>query len=166
MEIWDLYNEDGSLAGRTLTRGEPIPDGMYHLICQILVRHTDGDYLLMERAPDKEPYAGYFEASAGGSALKGEDPITCAKRELFEETGITAESLQEIDVYTSANVICHSFLCITDHDKNAITLQEGETVSSRWITEEEFKKFVNSGKMMDTQRARYEGFLVRMGYLG
>ena len=165
MEIWDAYLKDGSLAGRDLVRGEPIPDGLYHLCCEILVRHTDGDYLLMERAPDKEPYGGYIEASAGGSALKGEDPLTCAKRELFEETGITAEELSEFGVSTVEKVICHSFLCVTDHDKGAVTLQEGETVSSRWVNEEEFKAFVASDKMMDTQRIRYRDFLSRMGYL-
>ena len=58
------------------------------MVCEILVRHTDGDYLLMQRDFRKSNFGGYYEATAGGSALKGEDKITCAKRELFEETGI------------------------------------------------------------------------------
>ena len=49
MEIWDGYWEDGSLANIDLVRGEPIPNGIYHMVCEILVRHTDGDYLLMQR---------------------------------------------------------------------------------------------------------------------
>ena len=47
MEIWDAYLPDGSLAGCDLVRGEPIPGWLRHLVSEILVRHTDGDYLLM-----------------------------------------------------------------------------------------------------------------------
>ena len=46
MEIWDGYLSDGTLAGIDLERGKPIPDGLYFLAVEILVRHTDGDYLL------------------------------------------------------------------------------------------------------------------------
>lgn len=53
MEIWDGYYPDGSLANVDLIRGEPIPDSLRHLVCDILVRHTDGDYLLMKRDTKK-----------------------------------------------------------------------------------------------------------------
>ena len=49
MEIWDGYNSDGTLAGVDLVRGEPIPEGIYFMTVEILVRHVDGDYLLMQR---------------------------------------------------------------------------------------------------------------------
>lgn len=42
----------------------------------------------MRRDLSKPNYGGYYEATAGGSALKGEDKMACVKRELFEETGI------------------------------------------------------------------------------
>ena len=45
MEIWDAYYEDGSLAGCDLIRGEKIPDGLYHLVSEVIVRHNDGDFL-------------------------------------------------------------------------------------------------------------------------
>lgn len=93
MEIWDAYYPDGTLAGCNLVRGKPIPDGLYHLVSEILVRHIDGDYLLMQRDPRKPNYGGFFEATAGGSALKGEDAYCCAKRELHEETSIDTNSV-------------------------------------------------------------------------
>ena len=73
MELWDALYKDGTLAGRDLVRGEPVPEGLYHLVCEILVRHTDGTYLMMRRNLEKEGYPGYWETTAGGSALKGED---------------------------------------------------------------------------------------------
>ena len=132
MEIWDGYRIDGTLANRDLIRGEPIPKGLYHLVSEILVRHIDGDYLLMQRDTQKPNYGGYYEATAGGSALKGEDSVSCAIRELLEETGIVSNDLRGIGSYTSHDTIYHNFLCITDCDKSSITLQEGETISYKW----------------------------------
>ena len=165
MEIWDAYLADGTLAGCDLVRGEPIPKGLYHLVSDILVRHTDGDYLLMQRDHRKPNYGGYFEATAGGSALKGEDALTCAKRELREETGIRSGNLTSIGRFVSHNTIYETFLCVTDCDKNSITLQEGETVSYKWISEAEFIDFVNSDAMIDVQYRRYEPYLKQMGYV-
>ena len=165
MEIWDAYLPNGTLAGCDLVRGQPIPEGLRHLVSEILVRHIDGDYLLMQRDPRKPNYGGYFEATAGGSALKGEDAYFCAKRELREETGIDAGALTNIGHFVSHNTIYGIFLCITDCDKNSVKLQEGETVSYKWISEAEFISFVNSDAMIDVQRQRYLPYLKQMGYI-
>ena len=96
MELWDAYDEKlNKIEGMTLVRGEEVPDGVFHLVCEIIVRHTDGTYLLMQRDPQKH-LGGMWEATAGGSALQGEDSITCALRELSEETGIKADKLTEV----------------------------------------------------------------------
>lgn len=165
MEIWDAYLPDGTLAGCDLVRGEPIPAGLRHLVSEVLVRHTDGDYLLMRRDPRKRAYGGYLEATAGGSALKGEDAIACAKRELREETGITAGTFTNIGRFVSHNTIYEIFLCVTDCDKDSITLQEGETVAYKWLDEAQFAAFVNSDAMIDVQFRRYEPYLKQMGYI-
>lgn len=165
MEKWDGYNADGTLANVDLIRGEEIPKGRYHLVCGVLVRHKDGDYLLMQRDFGKEKYPGFFEATAGGSALKGEDKIACAKRELLEETGINPDSFEEIGKFVSHNTIYYEFLCITDCDKDSVTLQKGETVSYKWVCEKDFIDFVNSEDMIDIVKVRYEDFFRKMGYL-
>lgn len=165
MELWDGYHSDGTLAETDLVRGEPIPDGLYHLVCEILVRHRDGSYLLMQRSPAKPKWGGYFEATAGGSALKGEDALSCAKRELLEETGIAADHLEPIGEYVSQDTIYRNFLCVTDCPKTAVTLQEGETVACRWVNEATFMVFANSDWMIPTQRAHYAAYFAQMGYI-
>lgn len=165
MELWDGYHADGSPAECDLIRGEPIPKGLYHLVCEILVRHTDGDYLLMQRDFRKREYGGWYEASAGGSALKGEDKISCVKRELWEETGISDISLEEIGRSVSGDTIYFSFLGITDCDKASVTLQDGETIACRWITEPDFVRFVHSDKMIAPQKNRYLRYFIRQGYI-
>lgn len=146
MELWDAYTKEEVCTGEKLVRGEPIPDGRYHLVCEILVRHVDGDFLLMRRNPNKKPYAGYWEATAGGSALAGEGPIECAKRELFEETGIAVGNLTEIahEIVDQHHVIYHVYLCVTPAKKDAIVLQEGETVAFRWLCPSAFRTFIQT----------------------
>lgn len=98
MELWDAYDaEFNKIWGMTLVReeAEKIPPGVFHLVCDIIVKHTDGTWLLMQRDPRK-PWGGMWEATAGGSALKGEAPLECALRELREETGIIAAGLTEV----------------------------------------------------------------------
>lgn len=137
-EIWDAYDKKFNIIdGITLVRGESIPEGMYHLVCDIIVKHKDGSYLLMQRDYNKH-FGGMWELSAGGSALKGENPLDCAIRELREETGISTFDLQEIKriVHDERHVHYVVFFCNTDCDKDSIRMQEGETVGYRWIDKE------------------------------
>lgn len=139
MELWDAY--DASLTkieNMTLVRGKPIPNHVFHLVCDILVKHTDGTFLLMKRDPRKH-FGGMWEATAGGSALMGETPLQCAIRELKEETGIMSTNLVEVgrEVSEETHSIYVEFLCITDWNKENITLQEYETVDFQWVKKEE-----------------------------
>ena len=158
MEIWDGYKKDGSLAGCDLIRGEPIPTGLFHLVCEITVRHIDGSYLLMQRDFGKKDYPGMFEATAGGSALKGETPLCAALRELKEETGIVADKLKQISITLSEDTIYYNYLCITGCEKSAVTLQEGETIAFRWIPEDEFLIFINSEDAIPLQKIKLKEY--------
>ncbi len=134
-EIWDAYdNEFRKIDNIVLVRGESIADGMYHLVGEIIVKHKDGTYLLMQRDYAKH-LGGMWELTAGGSALQGETPLDCAVRELREETGIEPDNLQEIGriVHNAHHALYIEYLCITDCDKNAVILQEGETVAYKWV---------------------------------
>ena len=165
MEIWDGYNRDETLAGIDLVRGEKIPDGLYHLVCEVLVQHKDGDFLLMKRDLNKPTNPGKYEATAGGSALKGEDKLTCIKRELKEETGIEAEDFEHIGRTIHGKCIFEDFYTRTDCAKDRVTLQENETIGYKWISEAEFADFVNSDDIIRSQRERYRTFLGKRGYL-
>lgn len=167
MERWDAYDARGRYTGETLVRGEDIPNGRYHMVCEALVRHADGDYLLMRRHPKKQAYPGYLEATAGGSALCGEDALACMRRELQEETGIIGATLtllaQSRD--DDENALFFSYLAVTDCPKESIVLQEGETVDYVWMSEQEFVAHIRSPQVIDRQRARYAAYFASVGYL-
>ncbi len=137
-EIWDAYDRQfHKIEDVQLVRGQPIPEGLYHLVCDIVVKHKDGTYLLMQRDFRKH-LGGLWELTAGGAALAGETPMECALRELREETGIETDHLREIGriPHEGHRALYVVYFCLTDWDKQAIMLQEGETVAWKWATRE------------------------------
>lgn len=160
MEYWDAYDNKGNKHDVTLTRGEKIPDGYYHLVTQILVRHTDNSFLLMKRDLEKTKYPGYYEASAGGSVLKGETSLIGAKRELQEETGIN-ETIQfdYIDQKIFGHSIFISYLAVVDIDKDNITFQEGETIDYTWISTDDFIAYCKSEYAVENQIEVYKKYI-------
>ena len=167
MEIWDLYDRDGNPLGRTAVRGDALPEGGYHIVCDILLRHADGDYLLMRRDPEKPIHPGEWEASAGGSALAGETPLACARRELREETGIEGRNFREVNVAVSDHNHCifHSYVAGTDAPKDSVALQPGETVDYKWLDEADFVKLIRAGGAVASQSKRFESYFREKGYL-
>ena len=161
MEIWDLYDREGKPTGETFERTHGsylnIPEGRYHLVCDILVKHVDGTYLMTKRHMSKDVYPGYWEASAGGSAVSGEDPITCAKRELFEETGIVADEFMLIShtFRDKSHSMFYSYLVVTDCPKDSVVLQEGETTEYKWVDVAGLLEYVDSDLAIKTHNARY-----------
>lgn len=142
IEKWDAYDKYfNKIADGSLIRGEVIPDGVYHLVGEIIVKHTDGTYLLMQRDYKKQ-FGGKWELTAGGSALQGESPLECAIRELREETGIVCSDLKELKrvVHDGHHSLFVEYLCVTKCDKNSIVLQEGETVDYKWVNREDILK--------------------------
>ena len=135
MEIWDAYDRSfNRIKNQTLIRGEPIPDNVYHLVCEIIVKHIDGSYLIMQR-DFRKPFGGKWELTAGGSALQGEDAFQGALRELKEETGLIASSLKEIRrvINDQNHTLYVIYFYAADCPKDSVLLQEGETVAYQWV---------------------------------
>ena len=167
MEKWNAYTREGKLTDKVLIRGETIPEGLYFMACEVLVRHVDGDYLCMKRSVKKENFGGCLEATAGGAAVFGEDKYECIKRELKEETGLCCDEFTEIGHYVNDenHSIFYSFVCTVDCDKDAVQLQEGETEGYVWMSEKEFIDFVNSGEMISYQYIRHIDYFKKLGYI-
>ena len=159
-EYWDAYDKNGNRLNQTLVRGDQVPTGMYHLVSEILVRHLDGDFLLMQRDHRKSIFPGHYESSAGGSVLQGETAEEGAIRELLEETGIDHfESLKLINTDVYMDSIFYTYLCITNFDKNQITLQEQETIDYKWISKEEYMEYIESDIAVGPQIDRLKPYI-------
>jgi 8-oxo-dGTP pyrophosphatase MutT (NUDIX family) len=91
--------------------------------------------------------------------LAGESPYDAAIRELKEETGIETTELEHIYKAMSRNTIYYGYLCKTNCDKDSIKLQQGETISYLWMTEEKFFEFIESDKYVQKHKERIRGYL-------
>lgn len=151
MELWDAYDQEGRLLGFDLVRGEPMPEGAWHMVAEVYAITTDGRVLVTKRHPDK-PWGNHWEIT-GGAVLKGETPIDGALRELREETGIKVTADQLHPVYIQARkgidglaTIYNSFLVFFSPSEQTICLQDGETVDYRLLPYEEYQQFIETAE--------------------
>ena len=167
VEQWNAYTKDGKQTDIILIRDRVIPSGLYHMVCEVMVFHQDGSILCMKRDSRKKAYPGYYEASAGGSALYQEDKWQCIQRELYEETGIFCDSFELVHttVLEEEQSLFYSFVCIVDFNKDSIRLQEGETVAYQWMTKKEFQTFLNTDALVPTQKQRYSAYYQSIGLI-
>ena len=131
MEIWDLYDETGRKTGETWerSRAREIPEGRYHIVCDVLIRHRDGDFLLTVRYPGKEMYPGCLEASAGVTRNPG----------------------------TRSAV--YAYLAAVNCGKDSVRLQKGETSGYRWVDTPTFLRMIREEPVLKIQYPRYRPYL-------
>jgi len=165
MELWDLYDINLNPLHKTWERkkgkNHDIPDGEYHIVCDLLIRHADGDFLLTRRDLNKDIAPGMWEASAGGSALAGETAEEAAYREMFEETGLKAEHLEFVDNAVSefSHSIFFSYVAYVSCDKASVRLQEGETIDYKWVNLQEFFEFLEADDALKGHNERYKKYI-------
>ncbi|TAA15546.1 NUDIX hydrolase [Streptococcus parasuis] len=160
MEIWNAYTTDGHLTDHTLTCGEPIPHGLYHLVVESIIRHHGGSTLFMKRDIAKLSYPDYYEATAGGSALFGEIAEQAILLEVREETGneLTADQLRHHTHFIAHDDQCifHCYWAETNWDKAAIQLQADETSNYIWVPQEDLKDFLETELVIPREKVYVE----------
>ena len=124
-------NEQGADAttGRWLT----IP----RTLC--FVRNGD-DILLMKRAAHKRVFPNQYNG-VGGHIERDEDPLTGARREILEETGLVVEQLElravyNIDAGAATGIILFVFLAVST-SREVVANSEG---TLHWIAQDEVIK--------------------------
>lgn len=147
MELWELYDEHGEPLGVVHQRGAPLLPGQYHPVTGIFTVNSKGFVLLTRRHPDKSN-GGCWEVT-GGCIRAGEDPLTAAKRELWEETGIRAETLlplgRDLTILPGDPVVCWSYVLRRDMAVKQLTLQKNEVTDARWVSPDLLEPLYGAG---------------------
>ncbi len=145
-ELWDIYDENRVLTGRTHRRGEPLAAGDYHLVVDVWVRNANGEFLVTKRSSNKG-FPNLWECS-GGSALAGDNSLTAALRELREETGLQAdpECGQLWKTERRERDFHDIWLFRQDFALEEVVLQEGETCDAAYVTAEELLQMWKDGR--------------------
>ena len=158
MELWDLYNENREVTGRTHIRGQEIPQGFYHLVVHVWIRNRRGEYLISQRSADRPTFPLMWEC-VGGSAVAGEDSLTAALRETREEVGLILSPDDGKLAYSAIGRVTNGlklpdivdawlFECEREVDLNHATT--AEVAQTRWMSCEEIRALLEEKKLVHT----------------
>lgn len=164
MELWDLYDAHRVPLHRTHPRGEPVPEGTYHLAVIVVILNPRGEVLLTRRAKEKAVCPGWWE-NTGGAALAGETSLQAILRELREETGLAPDP-QELtlllreDRRTDAHFDIYALTW--EGEPEDIRFQAGETDAARWMPLAEWEAVAGTeGTLCPARKEEYKQELYR-----
>lgn len=129
-ELWDVYDAEGKLTGKTHLRAVPLKPDEYHLCVHVWTQNSKGEFLLTKRSENKS-MPGLWE-STGGSVTAGEDSFSAALREVREETGLELEPSagKFLFRYSGVSFHCDVWLFRQDFELSEVRLLEGETCAA------------------------------------
>lgn len=153
MELWDIYNKNKQLTGRTMVRNDwCLKDDEYHLTVLGIIRNTEGKYLITQRVMTKAWAAGWWEVSGGG-VQAGESSREAVNREVFEETGLNIADKEPICMLTYSrenpgegdNYFVDYYLFEMDFSDEDIKIQTEEAMGYKLATLDEIKELAGQG---------------------
>ena len=150
MEKWDLYTLDRVKTNRVITRGDTIPNDLYHLVVHVCIFNTKNQMLIQQRQSFKEGWPNMWDVTVGGSAMIGENSRQAAMREVAEELGL------KIDLKNTPPVITKYFsegfddiyILEKEIDISKLTLQYEEVQAVKWVDIEEILDMIGLKKFI------------------
>jgi isopentenyl-diphosphate delta-isomerase len=106
-EIIDILTPEGKSTGKTALKSEAHKNGWFHATVHIWLFTSDEKILLQKRAMTKKVFPGLWDISVAGHVGAGEEILTSAKRELFEEIGLQLEEKDLIKIGTRIHQVSH-----------------------------------------------------------
>lgn len=163
-ELWDVYDENRNLTGKTMKRSEhPRGTDEYHLAVHIWIKNKKNEWLISKRTPNKH-FPLLWECT-GGSVLAGEDSLTGALREVQEELGITLDKNKGSIYKSIKREIYHDFcdVWIFEHncDISDVALQPDETCDAMWATSDKIRELIRTKQFIPLDNMQYVLELVK-----
>ena len=156
-ELWDVYDRQGNLTGKTKARGVAFVDGEYYLAVGLWIVNQGGQVLIQKRTLTKKSHPGKWNIT-GGCALAGEDSITACIREAHEEIGFqfSPQDITLIERTFTRVAFFDDYITVCDLDISKAVLQPDEVSELRWASMDEVVDLHNAGKFMYSDVAKLE----------
>lgn len=146
MEILDLYTNDRIKSGKTMVRGDNIPNGYYRMVITVCIFNSNGEMLIQQRQPFKEGWQNLWDLSVVGSATAGETSQIAAQRELYEELGYSysfEDKRASISISFDEGFV-DIYVLKTDIDIKLLNLQYEEVQNVRWATKNDIFSMIDN----------------------
>jgi len=145
MELWDLYDENRNLTGRSVSRDEGIPEGLRHLSVHIWIVNSKREFLIQKRSANKKKFPNMWSMT-GGAVLKGENSQQGAVREVAEELGIELDLNNASIVHTIVRKdnFVDVWLVRQDFDISQVKKQDEEVSEVKWADIREIDDLVRN----------------------
>ncbi len=153
MELWDIYDKDRKLTGRTMQRNDwNMKPGDFHLTVLGVIMNEEGKFLVTKRVMTKSWAPGQWEIS-GGAAQAGESSEEAVKREILEETGIDVTGFNGGYVFSymrenpeeGDNYFVDIYRFVGNVSEADVKLQEAETAGFMFASKEEIDELGRQG---------------------
>ncbi len=153
MELWDVYDKDGNLAGRTMKRGGRLACCDYHLAMEAWIINLKGQILIQQRSEKCEILPRIW-AHTTGRILAGEDSVAGCIREIKEELGIRVSPedihfIRRIIREDSTNLIWDVYVVVKDISLSGIRLQESEVAGVKWVSPQDIRNMLKNGDFFE-----------------
>ena len=142
-KVYEMVSRDGNITGHN--------DLLQHgtdAIVAIITDKTDEHILLLHEFRLEQGQQIY--GLPGGLLEKGESPVQCLKRELFEETGLSLADVYEVlpSAACAVGISNECAVCIFASAEGEIRPSDNadEEIDARWFTRDEVLKLQQSEK--------------------
>ena len=163
MEKRDLYDANRNLTGKTMYKGEEIPEGSYIVVVLVFIQNTEGKFLIQKRSERKN---GLY-ATTGGHPKSGEDSIQGIITEVKEEIGLDIKP-EDLQLYyggrsDNERVFWDDYYIKMDvPDIESLKLQEEEVASVHWFSRDEIIDLMKNELFF---KNHYEEFEILLDWL-
>ena len=168
MERFDLYDSRRRFTGRTIARGEDVPEGLRRLVVHVCVFNRKGEMLIQQRQSFKEGWPNLWDLTSGGHVTTGEDTRTSAYRELLEEVGLDIDFTGVRPAVTVAFLDGWDDFYVVHSDAKAedLVIQLDEVQAVKWATLEEVLRLRENDEFMPYTRSFLEYLFFRGNHVG
>ena len=122
-ELIDVLTPEGKPTGKTALKSEAHQNGWFHATVHIWLFTSNEKILLQKRALTKKVFPGIWATSVAGHISAGEEIIEGAKREVFEEIGLTLAEKDFSKIGTKIHQVKHEN-GIHDNEHNHVFIAE------------------------------------------
>ena len=168
MERFDLYDSRRRFTGRTIARGEDVPDGLRRLVVHVCVFNSRGEMLIQQRQSFKEGWPNLWDVSVGGGVQAGETTQQAARRELQEELGLEFDFENETPMLTTTfrKGFDDLYIIHLEPDLSTLPLQPEEVQAVRWAGKDEVLAMIENGSFIPYSRPFMEYIFFRHDHWG